>query len=510
LTLRFHRAANPGEALQAIAAGEGDVHPHLSPSAARRATVQFTDPIDTIRIALYTRAARPGQARLDDLSGMRLGFTAGSINAQVARDFPEAVHVPYADSERLFFALARGDINAALYPSRAFRELSRLLGTAGHYTSIGAPVREIPLALAVSNRRPALRDELDRALRSLRASPAFAAIRTKWFGPDESTRSRDEILRLATIVMALTLLISLAAILWTRERARSQLIVQSRAFGREQQALANDLAERNATLDRRTREMEELLYVVSHDLNSPLVSLSGFSRRARRALVTGHTEDATAALMRVERNVGHMTRLIEAVLSLARVNTGSAPVRRVALGEVFEDVALSLSGRITAAQATLTLPKATPNVICDPIQIHQAVQNLVENAVHYGCSGPVAERQITILVEEAQGQLHIGVRDRGPGLAPELQEKIFGLFQTGGQQNQEPSSGSGIGLATVRKIAARHGGSAWVASVPGQGATFWFSLAADALAQPPAIPASRGHPAAEEAPHAPSRRRAQV
>ncbi|MEM1346309.1 MAG: transporter substrate-binding domain-containing protein, partial [Pseudomonadota bacterium] len=174
LTLRFHRAANPGEALQAIAAGEGDVHPHLSPSAERRATVQFTDPIDTIRIALYTRAARPGQARLDDLSGMRLGFTAGSINAQVARDFPEAIHVPYADSERLFFALARGDIDAALYPSRAFRELSRLLGTAGHYTAIGAPVREIPLALAVSNRRPALRDELDRALRSLRASPAFA------------------------------------------------------------------------------------------------------------------------------------------------------------------------------------------------------------------------------------------------------------------------------------------------------------------------------------------------
>jgi len=235
-----------------------------------------------------------------------------------------------------------------------------------------------------------------------------------------------------------------------------------------------DVTERRrmiSDLRAKTAEMQQLLYVVSHDLKSPLVTIQGFADLMGRHLEAGFGERAAEAAQRVQRGVRTMSRLIDDILELSRLSSRALKLDRVNLRDVVDEVVESLELPIRHAQATVTVLESLPeHIFADRGQLLRVLLNLMGNALKYGCPEPGGTVQIG--GEQDPTEVRVFVRDEGPGIAPEHHERVFELFQRLGADGE----GTGLGLASVTKAMERHRGRAWVDSVPGAGATFWFAL----------------------------------
>jgi light-regulated signal transduction histidine kinase (bacteriophytochrome) len=169
-----------------------------------------------------------------------------------------------------------------------------------------------------------------------------------------------------------------------------------------------------------------------------------------------------------------MQQLVSDLLAYARVGSQGKPLQPVDCNEVLADVLHMLGPRLTAAQATVQADKL-PWVMADEGQLHQLLLNLLGNALKFRSEAPPR-----ILVSAERDGEHqrwtFVVQDNGIGIEPQYAERIFQMFQRLHERGRY--DGSGIGLAIVRRILERHGGSIWMQSTPGQGSTFFFTLPA--------------------------------
>jgi signal transduction histidine kinase len=166
-----------------------------------------------------------------------------------------------------------------------------------------------------------------------------------------------------------------------------------------------------------------------------------------------------------------MKHLINSLLHYSRVGRKEGEFQSVDLGDLVDEIVRDLGRRIEETDATVTRD-ALPSVHGVPDQLRRVVQNLIENALTYhGDAPPVVHVSGT---EDDEG-VHVTVRDEGPGIPPEAQEKVFRIFK---QLDPHGSGhdGSGMGLAITRKIVERHDGRIWVESDPGAGTTVHVSL----------------------------------
>ena len=216
--------------------------------------------------------------------------------------------------------------------------------------------------------------------------------------------------------------------------------------------------------------MQQLLYVVSHDLHNPLVTIRGFSRLLASQVEHQQFEKAQESVERIERGVRTMSRLIDDILLLSRTSSGELQWEQVEVPSVLREVLAALDAQIQQAQATVEISNAPPAVYADRGQLLQALLNLISNALKYGMTPQC--RTLFVGGEQTESSIRLFVRDRGPGIAPENHRKIFQLFQ----RLHHDSEGTGLGLTTVAKIMERHRGSAWVESTPGKGATFYLEF----------------------------------
>jgi light-regulated signal transduction histidine kinase (bacteriophytochrome) len=166
-----------------------------------------------------------------------------------------------------------------------------------------------------------------------------------------------------------------------------------------------------------------------------------------------------------------MGTLIDDLLSFSRM--GRTEMRRVEVDlaamveEVRREVTIGTSDRRIAWDIG-----PLPPVHGDPAMLRVVLTNLLSNAVKY--TAPRAEARIEIRAQQAQGETTILVRDNGVGFDPRYASRLFGVFQR--LHRQEEFEGTGIGLANVQRIVARHGGRTWAEAAPGSGATFHFTL----------------------------------
>jgi PAS domain S-box-containing protein len=256
----------------------------------------------------------------------------------------------------------------------------------------------------------------------------------------------------------------------TRYRGRAVRIVGLRDITgrkRAEEALtqwAEELARANA-------ELEQFAYVASHDLQEPLRAVVSYLQLLER-----HYRDRLDE--RAHKYIGHaveggrrMQRLVTDLLAYSRVGRRHEP-SATAGEEALAQALANLRAAIAESGAQVT-HGPLPTVRADPTQLAQLLQNLVGNALKF--RGEAAPRvHVWAEREEGGGAWRFGVRDNGPGIAPEHRERIFGLFQRLHGRGEYP--GTGLGLAICRKVVERHGGRLWVESAPGQGATFHFTL----------------------------------
>jgi PAS domain S-box-containing protein len=219
------------------------------------------------------------------------------------------------------------------------------------------------------------------------------------------------------------------------------------------------------------RDLETLLYVASHDLREPLRAIENFSRMVNDQYADQLDERGQDFLRRVVGGAERMTRLLDDITALSRVQRIEPPTEEVEGRIIVREALQRLEPKIKETGADVQIAEDLPQLRADKTWATEAVYNLVFNALKFTRDGVAPEVEIAPY-QPAEGEpvgVGVVVRDRGPGVAPEHAERIFGLFERAVGREVE---GTGAGLAIVRQIARRHGGWAWVRPREGGGSEF--------------------------------------
>jgi PAS domain S-box-containing protein len=227
--------------------------------------------------------------------------------------------------------------------------------------------------------------------------------------------------------------------------------------------LAADLACSNA-------ELEQFAYVASHDLQEPLRAVSGCVQLLQQRYQGQLDARADELIAHTVDGSSRMQTLIRDLLAYARVSTRGRELEPIDSETVLKEALSNLATVIQESRGVVT-HGPLPTVAADPTQLLQVFQNLVGNALKYRGNRPP---EVRIDAEHRAGAWQFTVRDNGIGIEPQYFERIFGIFQRLHTRKEYP--GTGIGLALCKKIIERHGGRIWVASQPGEGSTFCFTI----------------------------------
>jgi signal transduction histidine kinase len=249
-----------------------------------------------------------------------------------------------------------------------------------------------------------------------------------------------------------------------------------------QQRLEEDLRRHNEALEEENRHIRELnrlksefVSLVSHELRTPLTAISGcldllLEAQARQG---GKPE---ALLSIVKRNTDRLVKLLDSLLDLSRIESGTVELHPTAVEimVVIAEVVGLLRPQIEAKSQQLTVNQADalPRVQGDAERIRQILINLLSNAHKYTPHGG----QIVITAQGLDGWIQIDVRDTGVGLSADEQAQVFNKFFRAQQPATQEVGGTGLGLAITRLLVELHGGRISVVSAPGQGSTFRFTL----------------------------------
>jgi signal transduction histidine kinase len=319
------------------------------------------------------------------------------------------------------------------------------------------------------------------------------------------SENADHSERLATLVTIAgsTMVIVLAAI--------SIFLVRrsTRARDEAETALRDSNLNLEATIDERTADLREandeiqrFAYIVSHDLRSPLVNIMGFTseleelqgdifRRiaslaradAAPALVPADqqepelrgedsrlSEDFSEALRFIKSSIDKMDRLINAILNLTREGRRNFMPERINMDELIDSIVATLAHQVAEADAKVNIASLPP-IVSDRLALEQVFSNLLDNAIKYlkpGVPGEISVRGRTKL-----GFAVFEISDNGRGIDPRDHQRIFDLFRRAGIQDKP---GQGIGLAHVRALVRRLGGTMSVSSELNNGSTFTITL----------------------------------
>jgi signal transduction histidine kinase len=247
------------------------------------------------------------------------------------------------------------------------------------------------------------------------------------------------------------------------------------------------IARQESLQRRRSDELEGFAGRVAHDLLNPLAA-AGLSIDA--AIVTSEPARRTVALGRARRSLARAQGLIDDLLAFARAGAPPCAGSATTVDEVIEGVLEEQRAPAAARGITLAaeLPAARVGVRCTAGVLNSILSNLVRNAVKYMGERPV--RRVSVRALGEGDRIRFEVEDTGPGLPPDLGDRIFDPYVRGVGNAER---GLGLGLATVRRLVQGHGGRWGVRSLPGTGSTFWFELPA-ASPPVPLIPAPSDRP----------------
>ena len=233
-----------------------------------------------------------------------------------------------------------------------------------------------------------------------------------------------------------------------------------------------DISERigaQTALQAKNEEIEQMVYAVSHDLKTPLVSIQGLSRLLKDINAV-EDKETLEILDRIDKAAGQMGNLIGDLLEMSRVGHSSEVVERVDLSVVVADVQEMLSVEAERRNCVWRVEGEFPCLRASGRRVIQLVQNLVSNALKYGCDK--GRNRVDIVGERLLGRYDLRVRDYGPGIDKRALETIFEPFTRFNSREE----GTGIGLAIVSKIMKHYGGMASVESELGEGTCFTLTF----------------------------------
>lgn len=248
------------------------------------------------------------------------------------------------------------------------------------------------------------------------------------------------------------------------ERVRAESALQGLNTTLEQR-----VARRTAEAERRARELEQFAYVASHDLKAPLRAIANLALWLKEDLETQLTDQTREQLDLLRDRVARMHALIDGLLTYSRVGRAGGVEEEVDSAALVAETIDSLS---PPAGFRITVAPDMPRLRTDRLQLGQVFANLIGNGIRHHHK---EQGEIRVAGRDRGDYCEFIVSDDGPGIAPEMHDKVFMMFQT--LEVKDTGINTGIGLALVKKIVEEHGGTVELHSEPGRGSTFRFSWA---------------------------------
>lgn len=249
------------------------------------------------------------------------------------------------------------------------------------------------------------------------------------------------------------------------ERKKAELVIKQLNENLEERVKV-----RTAELTTANKALESFSYMVSHDLQSPLRSLNGFTNIILEKYSSSFDQELKDLFGFITSSGKRMNSIVGDLLKMAKFGSDKLNITTINMNELFRKVWDNLNTNTTNMAQLVITP--LPNIKGDLSMLEQVIINLVSNALKY--SSKVEKPKITIGYTESNGIVTFYIKDNGVGFSMEHYSKLFGAFQR--LHTDKDFEGTGIGLLLVKKIIENHGGTVWAESKVNEGATFYFTI----------------------------------
>jgi signal transduction histidine kinase len=235
--------------------------------------------------------------------------------------------------------------------------------------------------------------------------------------------------------------------------------------------LEEKIVERTAQLEAANKELESFSYSVSHDLRAPLRAINGFTEILLEDYQDQLDPDALDILNEIVGNSSRMGQLIDNLLEFSRFGKQNLSMVNINVSEMVESIVTGLQKENSGRELSVTI-HPLENITGDKNMLKQVFVNMISNAFKY--TGKKEHAVIDIGSYEKDRQSVYYVKDNGAGFDMKYYDKLYGVFQRLHSSNE--FEGTGVGLAIIQRIIAKHSGSAWAEGIVNQGACFYISL----------------------------------
>jgi signal transduction histidine kinase len=255
----------------------------------------------------------------------------------------------------------------------------------------------------------------------------------------------------------------------TEIRTRSSQLAET---NRQLQAANDELAMRTAELNDSLQTMQTFTYSIAHDLRAPLRALESFSTVVVDEYSDKLDDNGRDCLQRIKNAARRMDILVSDLLAYGQLTHVEVTAVPISLDQAVNKVLHDLTSEIRTREAVVDVERPLPTIIGNVVLLNQVLVNLIDNALKFVPSGRSPHIKIKATAQDKT--LRLCIADNGIGIAPEHHEKIFDLFAR--LHRPTEYSGTGIGLALVKKAMERMMGKVGLDSTPGEGTTFWLEF----------------------------------
>ena len=454
-------------------------------SEQRDRVVDFTMPHTIVSHTVFVRVGSPIRS-FADVRGKAILVQDGDIMCDYVRaqSLSDTI-VAVPDLIDALELLSAGRYDCALVAELQGQYMIRTYGI-GNVHAVGGPILPQHYCLAVAEGREDLRAQLNKGLGLLKTTGQYRAIYEKWFGVIGPPTILSRIAAYAPWVAGVSAFLLIGLMMWSWS-LRQQVAARTGELKTElagRQRLATELEAKNL-------ELEQVIYITSHDLRSPLVNIHGFAQELARSCgrvgalladagfddtLSGEldavlTQEIPEAQHYIDTSIRKMDALLNGLLQLSRIGRMELAIQTVDMNGLLLRTVDGMRYQIDSAGARVMVGDLPP---CrgDREQLGQVFSNLLDNALKYGAAERVCEIHVSGTVSEST--IIYCVSDNGQGIESDLVAKAFEPFHRLNPKDGAP--GIGVGLAIVKRIVERHGGCIWVESEVGGGSRFHVAV----------------------------------